>query len=578
MRSRKTTIGLLGALALVGMGVYRLRRQLMRRVLGLGPVRYTVSVRRDLRVAMPDGVQLATDHYAPQGGRLHPTLLVRTPYGRSAAAGMSGLMAGFLAQRFAERGYNVVIQDVRGRFDSGGEFDPFTSEAADARATLVWLEQQPWFNGVLGMFGPSYLSYTQWAAAVGAPLYLRAIVPVIGGSQLPVMGMRDRAFAADMLLRWVQNLDNQQRTNGWLGWLRNNRFSAMAQERALQRAFNHLPLSEGDRLVAGRTVQFYQDWLVHRDVNEPYWKRVNLGAQAQRVTAAVHLVGGWYDILLRETLDDYQALRLAGRWPHLTIGPWTHWDRAVLREAMYQALAWFDAYLKGDRRSLRTNPVRFYLMGENRWCELESWPPPAQPQTIYLHPGGRLAFEPPTEDSAPDVYRYDPQDPTPAIGGPMMNQSAGRVDNRRLEARSDVLCFTSQPLEKTLQVVGPLRLTLYVRSSLEYTDFFGRLCDVQPNGRSYNVCDGLLRLVPEVGETQPDGTRRIEVELWPTAYSFLPGHRLRLQVSSGAHPRWNRNPGTGEPLASAVRLLPADQQVYHDPQHPSALTLPVASL
>jgi uncharacterized protein len=578
MRSRKT-IGVLGLLALAGVGLYRLRRQLVRRMFGLSPVRYGVNVRRGLRVATPDGVELATDLYQPNGGRLHPTVMLRTPYGRNGREGLNGMLTAFMAQRFAERGYNVVVQDVRGRYDSSGEFEPFIFEAQDGRATLAWLEQQPWFNGVLGMWGASYLSYTAWAAAVGAPLYLKAIVPSIGGTRLPVMGMRDNAFAGDMLLRWVQNLESMKSVRNRLDWWPASAFEARRRERKLKQAVDLLPLNQSDRVVAGRTVKFFQEWLEHRSVDEPYWKRVNLDSQAQHVTAAVHLVGGWYDILLRETLDDYRGLRQVGRWPYLTIGPWAHMDQAGLTAALRESMIWFDAYLKGDRRGLRLNPVRIYLMGEERWVEMESWPPPARPAVYYLQPDGGLEPEMfSEEEAAPDTYQYDPHNPTPALGGPVYNLHAGRVDNRSLERRPDVLTYTTAPLEQPLQLIGPLRLELFVRSSLEYTDFFGRVCDVSPKGLSMNVCDGLLRISPGVGEPQPDGSLRIIIDLWPTAYTFPGGHRLRLQVSSGAHPRWSRNLGSGEPLATGTTLLPADQQVFHDRQRPSALTLPLTAL
>jgi putative CocE/NonD family hydrolase len=185
----------------------------------------------------------------------------------------------------------------------------------------------------------------------------------------------------------------------------------------------------------------------------------------------------------------------------------------------------------------------------------------------------------PPLEAPPDRYRYDPADPTPAVGGPLFGLwgKRGAVDNRELESRSDVLVYTTLPLEGDVEIIGPVRLQLYVHSSLEHADFFGRLCDVQPSGESLNVCDGLFRLAPSKGEPQADGRLRVEIDMWATAYRFRRGHRIRLQVSGGAHPRWTRNLGTGEPIATATAILASEQSVYHDQEHPSAMVLPVAA-
>jgi hypothetical protein len=225
---------------------------------------------------------------------------------------------------------------------------------------------------------------------------------------------------------------------------------------------------------------------------------------------------------------------------------------------------------------LRQKPVRLYVMGAGEWRDLDEFPPPARQTRYYLHPEGRLAPDRPPVASSPDQYRYDPANPTPALGGALLAlQGAGPLDNRPLEARPDVLCYTTSPLAQDLEAIGPVRLELFVRSSLAHTDFFGRLCDVAPDGCSTNLCDGLVRLEPGNGAIQPDGSLRVEIDLWATAHRFRQGHRLRLQVSSGAHPRWSRNLGTGEPLATGTRMAVAEQTVYHDGDHPSSLILPV---
>lgn len=274
-------------------------------------------------------------------------------------------------------------------------------------------------------------------------------------------------------------------------------------------------------------------------------------------------------------MEDYAALRKEGHNPYMTIGPWQHGNPAGMAEGLRQSLAWHNAYLRGDRSGLREAPVRIYVMGADEWRDFPEWPPPgSQPERWHLQPDGGLATETPSQ-SDPDRYRYDPADPTPNLAGAIMTGQWGQRDNRKLESRPDVLVYTSKPLDQDLEVIGPVTAELFVRSSLEHADFFARLCDVDQSGKSMNVCDGLLRLRPGRPAPEADGCIRVGIELWPTAYRLRRGHRVRLQVSSGAHPRYVRNTGSGEPIATATTLRAADQEVYHDPAHPSAVVLPV---
>ncbi len=217
-------------------------------------------------------------------------------------------------------------------------------------------------------------------------------------------------------------------------------------------------------------------------------------------------------------------------------------------------------------------------MGADEWREYDAFPPAGQETPFYLQAGKALTTQLPPADSIPDTYRYDPADPTPSIGGAVLGrEGAGARDNGTLEARSDVLIFSTEVLTEPLEIAGSVKLLLYGRSSLEYTDFFGRLCDVDGDGRSLNICDGLVRIAPGRGETQEDGTLQVSLEFWPTAYLFRTGHRLRLQVSSGAHPRWSRNLGTGENIATSEQMRAAEQTIFHDAAHPSQLILPVTN-
>jgi uncharacterized protein len=213
-------------------------------------------------------------------------------------------------------------------------------------------------------------------------------------------------------------------------------------------------------------------------------------------------------------------------------------------------------------------PVRIEVMGGGGWRDLDDWPPAASAERWYLQPGGGLATAPPP-DGAPGRYTYDPASPTPAVGGTSVS-GGGPKDNRALEQRADVLTYTSEPLAAPLEIAGPVTAELHVGSSLPHADFFARLCDVDARGRSVNITDGIIRLTAATGEP-----RLARVELWPTAHRFAAGHRIRLQVSSGAHPRYSRNLGSGEPLATGTTLRAAEQAVYHDPRHSSAILLPV---
>jgi putative CocE/NonD family hydrolase len=240
-------------------------------------------------------------------------------------------------------------------------------------------------------------------------------------------------------------------------------------------------------------------------------------------------------------------------------------------------LAWFDTYLRGEDALPSHRPVTIEVQGEaGGWRELDDWPPPADAKRWHLHPGGSLAPETPGSPSPPDPYRYDPADPTPSIGGIGM-LTGGPVDNRELEARPDVLVYTSDRLTDPLVLIGPVEAELWVNSSLDHTDFFVRLCDVSPDGRSINVCDGLRRLDPSSILRSADGTFSVSVPMWPVGHRFGAGHRLRVQVSSGAHPVYARNLGTGEPVATATFMQPAEQAVFREPGKLSFVTLPHAS-
>jgi putative CocE/NonD family hydrolase len=512
-----------------------------------------LAVQRDLRVPMPDGVELLADRWAPRaGGEALPTALIRTPYGRR---GVFGLVMG---RPLAERGFQVLLQSTRGGFGSGGSFDPLRQEREDGLATLEWVVKQPWFGDSIVLVGLSYLGYVQWAVADRLPPEVKAMIPHVTESALMLEFLRGDGMSLETPFGWGALIASQE--DRW-AILRKR-----AQDRRTRRALSTLPLGRADVAALGRPSDYIQDILAH-DADAPRWAGIDHSHRVAEVTVPVSSIGGWYDIFLPGQLRDFQALQAAGCPARLTIGPWTHlaaFTNPPVREAVDFGLA----YARGEQPPRRA-PVRLFVMGEEAWRDFDAWPPPGYPaQRFHLQPDAALASEPPRE-SAPDRYRYDPADPTPTVGGVRLVPDSGRADNTTLEARPDVLTYSTAPLEGDVEVIGEISAEIWFRSSLSHADVFVRLCDVDPQGRSYNVCDGLLSL------TGADETTRATVRLWPTAYRFTSGHRIRVQVSSGAFPRYNRNPGTGQPRATATTLRTADQQVLHDPAHPSAVILPV---
>jgi len=528
---------------------------------------HDLVITRDIKIPMPDGVVLLADHYAPRSGGPLPTLLVRSPYGRR------GLPSVLNAFPYAARGYQVLVQSCRGTAGSGGEFRYARHEHDDGLATIVWIKQQDWFSGELATIGASYLGFVQWAVAADAGPELKAMVPQVSASDFNHYRFQGSSLSLELDLTWSTVMTLSAATGLGPRML----LPAMQLLRKLEHAYGHLPLGEVDQLAVHQPSQPFQDLLAHES-EDAYWKPTDWSGRMAEVQVPVYLMAGWYDLFLYWQLKDYQALRRAGKQPSLLVGPWTHIGAGRNGMLIRETLAWLDSQVKGKPSGGHELPVHLFVMGEEKWRHFADWPPPARPQCWYLHPGGALAPSiPPAWE--PDHYCYDPADPTPAVGGNSLGASKrmGPQDNRKLEARSDVLVYTSAELSHDLEVIGPVKAEVYVRSSLPYTDFFVRLCVVKPSGRSINLCDGMVRLTPGSVPPQPDGSLRLSIELWPTAYHFRKGERLRIQISSGAHPRFVRNLGSGEPLATGTKLCEASQTVYHDPEHPSVIVLPVLS-
>jgi uncharacterized protein len=528
---------------------------LIQRVLGL-PVPQTrdLAIERDLRVPMPDGVDLLADRWAPRAaGQALPTALIRSPYGRR------GLLSTALARPLAERGFQVLLQSCRGTFGSGGVFDPMRSEREDGLATLEWLVKQPWLGGTIVLTGGSYLGYVQWAVADRMPAEVKAMIPQVTESALTLEFLRPDGLSLETPFGWGVTIAGQERR---LALLRQ-----ALQARRTRRALETLPLGSADIAAIGRRSDYIQDVIAH-DSNAPRWYGIDHRHRVAEVSVPVSSIGGWYDIFLPGQIRDFEILQQAGRRARLTIGPWAHTSPGLLGAAVQETIS-FGLAESGAEKPPERAPVHLYVTGEQTWRDFGSWPPPGHSaQRFFLQPGSALSVERPAE-SAPDRYRYNPADPTPAAGGARLSGTPGSVDNTALEARGDVLTYTTAELGEDVEIIGEISAEIWFRSSLRFADVFVRLCDVDPRGRSRNVCDGLVSLAAA------DELTCAAVRLWPAAHRFRRGHRIRVQVSSGAFPRYARNLGTGEPRATSSSLRSADQEVYHDPDRPSAVMLPV---
>ncbi|MGF7236825.1 MAG: CocE/NonD family hydrolase, partial [Frankia sp.] len=436
-------------------------------------------VERDLRVPMRDGVELLADRWVPKASPEGlPTVLVRTPYGRRGITGTA------MVRPLAERGFQVLFQSARGTFGSGGSFDPLRREREDGLDTLEWVVKQPWFGESIVLYGQSYLGYVQWAVADQLPPEVKAMIPLMSESALTLEFLRDDGFSLETPLSWGLLVAQQERRWGMQRQL--------LATKKVRRALSTLPLNQADVAAMGRHSDYVQDILLHA-ADAPRWEGIDHSHRVPDVTVPVSSVAGWDDLFLPGQLRDFQALQAAARPARITVGPWTHTSMDSGWAAIGELVEFGLVYARGEQPPERAS-VRLFVMGEDAWRDFPSWPPPGYPaQRFYLHPGQALSGDSPGE-SPPDGYRYDPADPTPAVGGIRMAARSRRPDNTRLESRPDVLTYTTTPLEEDVEVIGEVGAEIWMRSSLPYADVFVRLCDVDPRGRSYRVCDGLVSL------------------------------------------------------------------------------------
>jgi putative CocE/NonD family hydrolase len=538
------------------------------RALGLPPATAAYEVRSDVAVPMPDGVVLLGDHYRPAGpeGPL-PVVLIRSPYGR---AGLAGYV---FAAPLARQGFQVFIQSTRGTFGSGGQFRPFLPERGDGLATVAWLRGQPWCDGQVSMVGGSYLGHTQWAVAPYVDPPLRSVSLNITMANFTAAFYQHGAPNLLNSLAWSGMVGRQER--GPLGLI-----PGPLQQVRMRRAVRKVPLQAADVDVTGAPVAFWRDFIDHGGPGDEFWAGIDHESSDLTRLPPVSMVTGWWDLFLPGQLRDYAAIRAAGVAATLTVGPWLHGERGEMKRLVQQDVAWLDHHLNGGPPPSGA-PVRVFLQQAGTWLDFETWPPPASAgSAYYLRAAGSLSPDAEPGEAAPETFVYDPTDPTPSAGGPLLYPPGKQVDNADIEARPDVLTYTSETVRDDLDLVGPVSARIFVRTDREHADVFVRVCDVDARGVSRNIVDGIRRLSPQTvpaadvraGE---DGILEVEVELYPTAYRVRAGHRIRVQVSGGAFPRYARNFGTPEPFGAATRAVRCRFEIHHDARHPACVVLPI---
>jgi hypothetical protein len=551
-------------------------------------------VERNAEVAMRDGVLLRADIYRPQTSARVPAVLGRTPYDRSFSLTPASIVE---PERALEAGLALVCMDVRGQHASAGDFRPFLSERADGYDSVEWVAAQDWCSGAVGMAGRSYSAATQWLAAATQPPHLRAIAPVVIGSNFfDGWVYQGGAFQLGFNLFWVQIM------------------AGRGKRARLEEQYAHLPLGDAPLVAESPGGRFYREWLEH-PVLDDYWRSVSIDSSYADIRVPALNVGGWYDLFLGGTLENFVHIRReagserARTHTRLVVGPWAHGSTygAYPDHAFEAFTPAEDIDLQGlqlqflgdelfDREPASPQmPVRIFVMGANRWRDEHEWPlARAVHERWFLHGAGdaggegELSRRAPVTDEPPDGYTFDPRHPAPTIGGPtslpgrFLRTNAGPLDQRRLEGRPDVLAYTSETLAQDLEVTGPLSVTLHAATSAHDADFVAKLCDVEPEGFSRILAEGVVRmrfresLERELPVT-PGHPYELTIDLQATSNLFRAGHRIRLLLTSSSFPRFDRNAGSGRRVGEDREqdLLAAEQTIFHDAERASWLSLPV---
>jgi uncharacterized protein len=544
-----------------------------------------LQIQFDQRVPMRDGITLSADIYMPIGKleplNRYPVILSRTPY-------MKASISLDKIKYFIRRGYIFVSMDVRGRGDSDGEFVPYFNEGLDGYDAIEWCAGQPWSDGNVGTIGASYGGRIQWLAAVERPPHLKAMIVLVPPSDPFVE--TPTGTPSPMHLCWL--------------YLVSGRTLQAMDLIAWEQVYQHLPLATMDERV-GHHIPVWRREMQHTQLDE-YWKPLCYQEKFEQVDVSVLHISGWYDDEQIGTPINYIGMTTRGATAEaranqrLLMGPWGHATNAGARlgavdfgpQAIIDLLAeetrWYDHYLKGKPVQVGV-PVRLFVMGSNTWRDEQEWPlARTQWTSYYLHSQGHanslsgdgiLSPQPPSQDSI-DIYHYDPLHAVPFITDAISSQIGGPDDYSSLQCRDDILVYTSEPLADDVEVTGPIKVDLYAASSATDTDFMAMLIDVWPDGFRQRLCDGMVRARFRLGMKQPaliEAGRiyHYMIDCWNISQVFKTGHRICLQVTSSAFPKYDRNQNTGASLGMTTETVVAEQSIYHAIDYPSAVLLPI---
>jgi len=567
-----------------------------------GQVAVQTVVEHNVVMKTRDGVELRADIYRPAAEGKYPVLLQRTPYNKANAADFG--------QGAAEKGYVVVVQDVRGRYASAGDWYPFKNETNDGYDTIEWVAALPNSNGKVGMFGGSYVGATQMLAAVGHPPHLAGICPVVTASNYH----ENWTYQGGAFEQWFNESWTSGLAQDTLGRVVRGSTNAVLGSTVLplkKYPLYNMKVPAGPEGLTRELAPYFDDWLSHPEYDD-YWKQWAIDERYASIQVPALTIAAWYDIFQDGSLRNYIGLRAhagneeARQKQHLLvvigghsgggrkIGSVDFGPAAAEFDENRATLEWYDFLFKGKQNEFASRkPVRIFVMGENRWRDEETWPLERAKETSYfLHSAGKansvsgdgtMSTERANKESS-DRFEYDPMDAVPTVGGPLCCDSEhlapGPGDQRSVEARSDVLVYSTPTLDADMEVTGPVTLDLFASSTAVDTDFTAKLVDVGPDGFAQNMTEGILRARYRDSTTrasliEPGKVIEYKISLWSTSNVFLKGHRIRVEVSSSNFPRFDRNLNTGKPASDSQTAVKATNTILHDVDHPSALILPV---
>lgn len=564
------------------------------------PILNKIKILSHVAVPMRDGVKLYADIYLPEAPGKYPVIVVRTPYGTQRDGVQDEMIP------FAQNGYAVVMQDVRGRYESEGKWEPFRNEGRDGYDTIEWAAKQPWSNGKVGSQGGSYLGHVQWAAISQNPPSLVAAIPRVASTSIyHNWAYFGGAYRLSFNYGWgiVRMPFRIMQPQYW------HSSAITPEEMRYDNILWSLPLQTGDVSSSNTVVQHYRDWVDHPSY-DAYWKEISDEEHFDKVKVPLYTQGGWYDIFLAGTIRGFEGVRAKGspeakKAVKMWIGPWGHGPSQKFGEVDFgetanlthppRELRWYNRYLKGEQNGVdQESPVEIFYMGANKWKGHEDWPiPGTQFKPLYLNSEGNanslrgdgsLTWAK-ASGIVSDTYQYDPKNPVMTLGGnnccgtPTL---AGPYDQRPIERRDDVLVYTTPVLTEAVSIAGPVKMKLWASTDGPDTDWMVKLADVYPNGYSMNIAEGILRARYRKGLDKPELLKaneayEFEVDLVGTANVFKPGHRIRVDITSSNFPQFDRNLNTGE-SGSSAKIRVAKNTVFHSGDRASAIILPIVPM